>query len=368
MADPPAGHSVRHDLRNPALTERKPYLDALRGVAVIVMVAAHVTDAWTREADRHDDRYFYQVFVNGLAAPLFLMLAGMALAMAAESRSRRVGAVEAARSVETRGWQVFGLAFLFRVQSQLLGWGPFINLLKVDILNVMGPAMVAAAWMWKLAGSRTARVWLYAAAAAACTFVTPLLRDASWLDPLPDPVEWYIRPVPGRTTFTLFPWAGFLMAGALAGELLDAARTREQQRLLHASLVLASIAGIAGGYAASFLPSIYSNAQFWTSSPTFFFIRLGIITAAIPFAWLINLSWGPLVTMGRSSLFVYWIHVEMAYGGLAIGLRRRLPWEWTIVAGAALCVLLYLLVRWKNRLMARRTLVPPFTLLAPILK
>ena len=332
------------------------------------MVMAHVTDAWTREADRHDGRFFNQVFVNGLAAPMFLMLAGVALAMAAESRSRRVGSAEAARSVRVRGWHVFGLAFLFRVQSQLLGWGPFINLLKVDILNVMGPAMVAAAWIWKLAGSRTGRVWLYAVAAAACTFATPLLRDAAWLDPLPDPLEWYIRPVPGRTTFTLFPWAGFLMAGALAGELLDAARTREQERLLHGALALAALAGIAGGYGASFLPSIYPNAQFWTSSPTFFFIRLGIVTAAVPLAWIVGLSWGPLVTMGRSSLFVYWIHVEMVYGGLAIALKRRLPWEWSIVATVALCVVLYVLVRWKNQFMARRTLVPPYTVLAPILK
>jgi uncharacterized membrane protein len=368
MADASPGHPLHHDLRNPVLTERKLYLDALRGVAVVVMVGAHVTDAWTREADRHDGRFFNQVFVNGLAAPMFLMLAGVALVMAAESRSRRLGAAEAARSVETRGWQVFGLAFLFRIQSQLLGWGPFVNLLKVDILNVMGPAMVVAAWLWRIAGTRTVRIWTFALAAAACTFVTPLLRDAAWLDPVPDPLEWYLRPVPGRTTFTLFPWAGFLMAGALAGELLDAARTREQERWLHASLALAALAGIAGGYGASLLPSIYSNAQFWTSSPTFFFIRLGIVIAAIPVAWLIGLAWGPLVTMGRSSLFVYWIHVEMAYGGLSIGLKRRLPWEWSLAGAAALCVVLYLLVRWKNRVMARRSLAPPFTILAPILK
>ena len=34
-------------------------------------------------------------------------------------------------------------------------------------------------------------------------------------------------------------------------------------------------AGIGLGYAASFQPSIYPVANFWTSSPTFFFIRLG---------------------------------------------------------------------------------------------
>jgi uncharacterized membrane protein len=332
------------------------------------MVGAHVTDAWTREADRHDGRFFLTVFVNGLAAPLFLLLAGVALAMAAESRARTLGASEAGRSVHRRGWQVFGLSFLFRVQSQLLGWGPLVNLLKVDILNVMGLAMVGAAWIWRGARTRTMRVFGFAAATAALAFLTPIVRDAAWLAFLPDPIEWYVRPVPGRTTFTLLPWAGFLTAGALAGELLDAARQPADERRLHGWLFGAGIVGMAGGYLASLLPPIYANAQFWTSSPTFFFIRLGLIVSAIPIAWAISLSWEPLVTLGRSSLFVYWVHVEMVYGAIALPLRRLLPWELSVAAALALSAALYALVRWKNRWVAARPLSPALRVLAPVLK
>ena len=39
---------------------------------------------------------------------------------------------------------------------------------------------------------------------------------------LPDPVEAYIRPLPGRSNFALFPWAAFLLAGGIAGELIHA--------------------------------------------------------------------------------------------------------------------------------------------------
>ena len=48
-----------------------------------------------------------------------------------------------------------------------------------------------------------------------------------------------------------------------------------------------------------------------------------------------------VTTLGRSSLFVYWIHVEMAYGGLARPLKRALPLEVSLVATVALCALLY---------------------------
>lgn len=340
----------------------------MRGIAVVVMVGAHVTDAWTIEADRHDDRYFNTVFVNGLAAPLFLLLAGIGVAMAAESRARRAGEQDAARAARRRGWQVLGLAFLFRLQSQVLGWGPFVNLLKVDILNVMGLAMVGAALLWQAGRGRPGRLALFALATAALAFLTPVVREAAWLDPLPDPIEWYLRPAPNRSTFTIFSWAGFLTFGALIGELIDAARRPGAERGLHAALLGSAVLMATAGYLASFLPSIYTNAQFWTSSPTFFFIRLGLVAALLPLAWVVNLRWEPLVTLGRSSLFVYWVHVELVYGGLAIPLKRNLPWEAAIVATGLLCVALYYLVHAKNRWLERRPLPQALAFAAPILK
>jgi hypothetical protein len=228
--------------------------------------------------------------------------------------------------------------------------------------------MVGAAWVWRLASTRHRRAAGYAVATAAFAFATPLVRDAAWMGVLPDPVEWYLRPAPNRATFTLIPWAGFLMAGALCGELLDAARTGVQERRLHAGLAVAAVAGIVAGYGASFLPAIYANAQFWTSSPTFFFIRLGIVAAVLPLAWLVGLSWEPLVTLGRSSLFVYWIHVEMVYGGIALPVKRHLPWEAAVFGTVALCGLLYWLVTLKNHWVAARPLPSRWRILAPILK
>ena len=73
------------------------------------------------------------------------------------------------------------------------------------------------------------------------------------------------------------------MAGALAGELLDApACTRAQERLLHASARPCRARWNRRRLRGVLLLSIDPNAQFWTSSPTFFFIRLGLVTAAIP--------------------------------------------------------------------------------------
>jgi uncharacterized membrane protein len=391
---------------------RQAYLDRVRGFAVAIMVEAHVVDAWTREADRHDMAYFWAVFVAGLAAPMFLFLAGVTLALSASGREDREGRAAAAAHVRRRGWHIFVLALLFRLQAQLLGWGALVNLLKVDILNVMGLAMVAAGWLWGVASSRPARTGVFAVATLAMTMLTPLVREAAWLAPLPDPIEWYLRPAPGRTTFTLFPWAGFLLAGAIAGDFIAAARTEREAVRLQAGLLVAGLAGVVLGYGASFQPSIYPSANFWTSSPTFFFIRLGIATAFVPAFWALSTcppslgrsrapssgsalgtpgtpgtlgtlgtpgtpgtpgtlgtpgTPGTLGTLGRSSLFVYWIHVEMVYGVIGIPLRRALPLAGSLAATVALCGLLYAVVIWKNRMMQGVVLKGPVRILAPVL-
>ena len=372
------------------LLARKNYLDWLRGVAVIIMVMAHVTDAWTRPEDRGRTLYMYTVFVAGMAAPLFLFLAGLTLSMAASSRAQRVGFGEAASMARWRALQIFALAFLFRLQSQLLGWGALINFLKVDILNVMGITMMATAMLWGLSERRIVRVILFAIATIAVAMSTPLVRETPLLGALPDAIEAYIRPLPGRTNFALFPWSGFLLAGAIAGELVYAARTDLEERRLQIGLLFAGLGGIAIAYAASFQPSIYPVANFWTSSPTFFFIRLGICTAMLPIArgvdvfHLLVRDWRSrpsgaragnavapglvVTTLGRSSLFVYWIHVEMAYGGLSKPIKRALPLEASLIATVALCALLYAIVKWKDRKMQGVELRGPYRILAPVLR
>ncbi len=365
---------------------RKVYLDWLRGIAVIVMVMAHVTDAWTRADDRQGTLYGYTVFIAGFAAPLFLFLAGLTLSMAASSRADKLGHRDAAAMARWRGLQVFGLAFLFRLQSQLLGWGPFVNFLKVDILNVMGLAMLGAAVLWSLSDRRATRIACFAAATGAMAMSTPLIREAGLLGVLPDPVEAYLRPIRGLTSFALFPWAAFVFGGAIAGELVHAARTETAERRLQLALLASGLAGAVAAYQLSFRPSIYANANFWTSSPTFFFIRLGVNTVMLPMAWAIDRFHGwarrqwsgvfrepdvpgrVIATLGRSSLFVYWIHVEMAYGVVGRPLRRALPIELSLVATVLLCALLYAIVRWKDRVMKGVELPGALRVFAPVLK
>ena len=143
-------------------TVRHAYLDWVRGVAVLIMIEAHVLDAWTQAADRTRPLFGYAMILGGFGAPLFLFLAGLAVVLSAESKFRKTGDFAASWwAVQKRGWQVFGLAFLFRLQSYILSGGSsLLSLLKVDILNVMGPAIAMTALTGRMArkqgGARSA--------------------------------------------------------------------------------------------------------------------------------------------------------------------------------------------------------------------
>ncbi len=341
-------------------TARHTYLDWVRGVAVLIMVEAHVLDSWTRLEDRARPIFGYAMVLGGFGAPLFLFLAGVALVLSSESKHRKTGDFGASwRAAQGRGWQIFGLAFLFRLQSYILSGGySAASLLKVDILNVMGPAMALAAIVGGASGDRRRRAMLFTACTAAIAVVTPIVRTTALLTWLPDPLEWYLRPTPGRTNFTLFPWAGFVFAGAIVGEVIDGLRAPEAARRLQPRLAVAGLALAVVAYVASFRPSLYSRSEFWTSSPSFFFLRTGLLTMSIPlgFAWE-HLpwsdklrSWRPLEEFGRASLFVYWVHVEMVYGFFSRPIRRALTFEQAVAAYVIFTVFLFGLVRLKNRL------------------
>ncbi|MCA1649130.1 MAG: acyltransferase [Acidobacteria bacterium] len=201
------------------------------------------------------------------------------------------------------------------------------------------------------------------------TLLTPLIRTASWLATVPDPIEAYLRPVRPLTSFTFFPWAGFVFAGAIVGLMLDGARTRLEESRANLLFGLAGVALVVTAWGASYLPSPYPRSDFWTSSPAFFFLRTGLLTAAVALAYVWQLrpagqeKWSPLKQLGRSSLFIYWIHVEMVYGLISLPLHKALtlPRAWLAFAAFSAFMLICAVLKervvgwWRTR--QRRVLV-----------
>jgi uncharacterized membrane protein len=375
---------------------RRAYIDWARGLAVLIMIGAHVLDSWTRPSERDTLAFGYLNLLGGFAAPLFLWLAGLALVLAAErARTRTSGPAGApdragaSSLVIRRGLEIFLLAFLFRLQAFIVSPGnPLVSLLRVDILNIMGPSMMGAGLLWRVASGPRSAAILCGAAAAAIAMVTPIVRTAWWLGSLPPFVQWYISPSGNHSTFTLFPWSGFVFAGAACGAMLAMTRDgvpgrltvpvtdpapepsggseairqsalednrRESQAMMRIALAGALL--IAAGYYLSLLPSIYSTSAFWTTSPTYFILRVGVLMvllgglfAVAPLAVHLPRPFRALAHFGRHSLFVYWIHVELVYGYATALWHHRLPLWGTAAGYMAFACAMYWSIDLRDRL------------------
>ena len=311
------------------------------------MIQAHVLDSWTRIDARGSWQFAWAMSVAGFAAPMFLFLAGVSVALSAGSKFRRTGdSGSAASAVIKRGGWILLLAFLFRIQAWALGWGAPRTMLKVDILNLLGPSIAAAGALWGAFLTSRQRLMAFAASAAAISIATPIVHGTDVISRVPDALEAYVRPLGAGTTFSFFPWAGFVFAGAVAGLLLDEARVPERESRLNSWFAITGALLAAAAYAGSFLPTPYAHSEFWGGSPSFFAIRVGILTLILPVAYVwqrfARPSISPIEHLGKNSLFIYWIHIELVYGLLTLRIHKTLthPQAWAAYGAFVLLMLL----------------------------
>ncbi len=124
---------------------RLAYIDWMRGLACVLMFQTHCYNSWLSPEARKSALYAWSQLLGTLPAPLFIFLAGVSSAMVTQ-RLREKGAARnaIARTTIMRGAEIYGLGLLFRVQEFLLGYpnSPWTDLLRVDVLNILGLSMM----------------------------------------------------------------------------------------------------------------------------------------------------------------------------------------------------------------------------------
>jgi uncharacterized membrane protein len=348
---------------------RRPYIDWLRGLAVVVMMEWHAIDAWSVTDGRQSTAFGWVAFIGGWAAPMFLYLAGVSVAFAGAARMRRGSDLRAASwAVQKRGWQIFGVAHLFRLQSYVMSVGaPWTSLFKPDILNILGLGMVGAAYCWGRTDTARGRTLWLILPAAVIVLLSPASRLWHWPTLLPVRLEAYIRPVGNAGVFQLFPAVAYVFLGAAVGAILASSRSPAREPRFHVWLGASGVALLAAGLIGSALPPLAPTSDFWSTSTSIVVIRAGAITASLAGAWWwlqrpTASHWSPFVLLGRTSLFVYWVHVELAYGVLSGPLHHALALPSAVLAYLVLVVVMtgaaVLWAHWRSSRLASVVPVP----------
>ncbi len=323
---------------------RLAYIDWMRGLACVLMFQTHCYDSWLGGTARKSTFFMWSQLGGTFPAPLFLFLAGISFALVTDKlRQKGVPNTQIARTTIRRGAEILGLGILFRLQEFVLGWGwsPWTDLLRVDVLNNIGVSMMlmglvcwAAFTVYRGSYPRIAPGLIAVVVGLSISLMTPLLWTnwrPSWL---PWPLESYIDGVhnlgvPQSWLFPIFPWTGFAFMGLALGFLLLSDWARG---LGATSFMLVGVAGVALIYLSRWLDArpqqLYATYDYWHTSPNFFLIRVGMLMVILLAAYL-WCRWGagqwgfsPLIQLGKTSLLVYWVHIEFVYGRVSI-LHKR---------------------------------------------
>jgi uncharacterized membrane protein len=320
--------------------KRLAYIDWMRGLACVLMFQTHCYDSWmSPEAKESSSLIAWSRLGGTLPAPLFIFLAGVSFALVTE-RLREKGIERGAIAKQTilRGAEVFGMGLLFRVQEFALGypWSPWTDLLRVDVLNILGLSMMLMGVLcWATGdgtvaatGIRTLVTGIFAAVIVA--MATPPLWTTHQPKFLPWPIESYINGVhifkePQPWLFPLFPWSAFAFAGLAVGFFLFSDFAKRREGLAFAIL---GGTGIAACYLSVLFDSsrvqLYAVYDYWHSNPDFLLMRCGIllIILSLVYAWcrwgLAQKGFSPIIQLGNTSLLVYWVHIEFVYGRFSI--------------------------------------------------
>ena len=314
---------------------RLSYLDAARGVALVLMVVNHTARYWL--ADDLAPWALIYLTTSG-AGPTFLFLVGFVLPLSYRASAHPVRrAVTRAAGLLTAG---YALNVVLSPQQPLLG---------SNVLHTIGIAVLLALVTRPGLDRPLGR---YAVAAAGvvlyASFVVLFERTTAWVaaHPLIAQLAFY--------DFPPWPWLGVVLLGLALGAAAADAREPRARTTFHARLGLAAAVLALGALASEW---------WWPVSPRLAFARDLLITnhwiphgatVAWVLAWIFatvagcfylverrGIALRPLVIFGRAALFLYLTHhvIVVSLGQRLLGVSLR-SWALYWLATAALLALL----------------------------
>ncbi len=331
------------------------WLDFFRGLAVLVMIEAHVVNTFLASGLREGGWFPLLNYVNGLVAPSFLFIAGFAQGM-----ERRISPGKPIdyrrRAGRLLGIAALGYALHFPfAELHQRRWADALRVgTQFDVLHCLAVSLGLLLFIsWLVGKPQTAgqvpafRGWLdrsgwwigVVALAMIAVVGAPLVQG--WLNG-PVPLRALINQTTG-SLFPLLPWAGFVLLGALAGAW--------PQRPIHERA--------AGMIGLVVLAWVCRGATFSAVGPAFFLERaVWVLVLAALCEWSARQPLpGLILFAGKHSLTLYAVHLVLItalVGGGVPAVAFDLPWTLAFLAAVtvgslALAALRTRLPGWPGR-------------------
>lgn len=348
--------------------DRLQFLDAVRGFALLLMIANH-TGRWWQDGAMGWPRYNMIYATMAVGAPLFLFLVGFCLPLSFAPR-RQAGA--------SIGGGVAAKFLQRGAKLVLAGWALNLVVFRDEpfweggVLQTIGLGIILALPPMLVLHRRAARYLLVAFALAFyALFSISHSQIAAWLPG---------HRAFGRIFFFEFPpwpWLAIVWIGLSLGWVFALQDTPERRARYLARMTVAGLVGLAvfaiwdWAHGTPLHLSLAFKRDFivnnhWTPRGISTFLGLGAVFCLLGLAYYAvevkRLPAGWLVILGRTALMLYFLHhlIVLTLAKEWLGLRLN-NWWWYALAYAALLVLLVGIGRlWLGirGIVARRRLQP----------
>jgi fucose 4-O-acetylase-like acetyltransferase len=317
------------------------YIDAFRGLMVLVMVQGHLCDSLLTPEVQAQPWYIFQRMFHGSTAPGFLFASGFVAGLPRAPLSLQASLRRARRLL-------FVLGVGYFLHLPWLSFWKTLNeasarqreiLFSCDALQVIAVTQLFVILLQWVTGPRWTRV--AALLGLVVIAVTPAVWASDLASGLPAPLAPYLDRSSG-SRFPVFPYTAFVLAGTLAGATLG--RVDPATRWRHA--LAAGVALVALGAVLAVV--LEGRVDFWGPSPAYVFVRLGGLLLLLLLVEAVARRPVPgmraLALLGHETLLVYVLHLYILFGGIVlIGASPMVELHDSLGAGEAAFALLAML-------------------------
>jgi uncharacterized membrane protein len=294
------------------------------------MVQTHVFNATLIPAITDTDLFSLIRFIDGLVAPSFLFASGLAYAITTRRKvneylsfgrplfrqfGRLVFILLIGYSLHIPKFNYHHLVYEAGEEAWRIFW-------KADVLHCIAVSLILLQVMLLILRNECRLYRAVFVATVAVVFGTPVMWSIDWWTRLPVPIAAYLNGI-HYSLFPIFPWSAFLFAGALTGHYYSEARSAGVPGA--EACMMRTSAWLALGLIAVSFPlhpaaaAVYPVYDYWHLSPSFFFLRLGLVMLLCAGFFLYEQRKGvrpnSVVTLfGRESFIIYATHLMLIYG------------------------------------------------------
>ncbi len=307
--------------------ERILFIDLMRALAVLLMVQGHTIHTLLGNEYRTlDSAFFYSWHtVRGFTAPIFMFTAGLAFTYLLRVGGQPINGNPRIKKGLKRVAILLGIGYLLRFPTYnifdfsevtYLQWQTFytvdaLHLIAMGLLVVIG--LVYIGDKFKLTDNV-----VFTFGGLFFFLLAPSVLNSNFYTHFPGPIAAYFTEK-GGSLFPLFPWTGYVIAGAVLGSFIANNQTFAKTKVFSYNLIFIGSLAIS-------LSAIISQLNIhgairdavWVEITKLVLLRVGVVTALYGVASIVEkkITYLPKIVrqMGSNTLLIYVAHLIILYG------------------------------------------------------